>query len=158
MAYYTAKTDLIQAAGGELKLNELADLDGDGEADTAALAAAQTKADAWINAHLARLNGSRLPYAAGEVPDLVRLLAADETVYRLKVARGMNARLDDEDREIRAKELESLELGKTIPSTADTYPIGDGGGTPVVRARSSSRTSDSTSEGSETKDSMKGFW
>lgn len=155
---YTSKADLVNAAGGELKLNELADLDGDGEADSTALIAAQLKGDAWINAHLARLNGARLPFADGEVPDLVRLLAADEAIYRLKVARNLNVELDDRLHDDRAKELEALELGKSILAP-DTYPVGDGGGTPHVSDRGTGTTGDATRCGAgESRDSMRGVW
>jgi phage gp36-like protein len=154
VAYYTTEADLERAAGGAARLTELRDLDGDGTADAGVMEAAQARADAWINAHTWKLHSGRLPY--DPVPDFVRELAAEETVYRLRLRRGIETQQDRDDRAERRDELEAMRAGETSPNaTEDTYPIGDGGGTPCAVERTSTTDPNLDDFG---RDSTKGFW
>jgi hypothetical protein len=149
---YTEEADLVRAAGGAAALAELADINRDGNATTIAAAkvAAQARADSWIDFHAWRLHGGNLPFSP--VPVFIRELAAEETIYRLKVRRRVQSEVDDRLHEERAAELEAMKAG-TANATADPYPLGAGGGTPIAVERSSATAYD----GILSRDSLKGF-
>lgn len=155
---YTDQDDLIRAAGGEANLLELADLAGAGDLDAtevqAVIAAAQAAADGWIDMHARRLHGARLPFGAGVLADVdpyIRKLAADETVYRLKVSRRVQSDRDDRLHDERKDEIAALSTGASLPA-GDTYPVGGGGGAPM----SADRTSASV-DGVISREDLKGF-
>ena len=82
MAYATPQ-DLTDAAGGAVRFAQLSDQDNTGASDTTAVANAQAAAEGFMNAYLERYV---LPLTS-PTPE-VRRLAAEETIYRLKVAQG----------------------------------------------------------------------
>ncbi len=152
---YSTQAQLAAAAGGAAALAELADNDGNGQVDAAVLAQAQAAADAEIDAKARRLWGSALPF--DPIPDVISALAAEETVYRLRMYKRMLGEIDERLRAERLALLDKLEAGTLMPPPADTYPIGSGGGAPVVRSRSiDDRTSDN--EYRPSRATLKGFW
>lgn len=141
MAYATID-DLELIAGGEDPVIELADYDGDQVADAAVVARAIANADAWINGFARRLYGARLPFgdaaavaAEDQPPPAIRQLAAEEALYQLKTWRRVQTDLDTELWQKRRETLQSLESGAWNPIETDPYPIGEGGGAPVVVVR-----------------------
>lgn len=156
---YTTQAQLEAAAGGAAALLELA---SDGEEtpaiDPAVLAQAQAAADAEIDSRARRLYGTVLPFGTVApfltVPPQITSMAAEETVYRLRMYKRILGDTDTRLREIREDRLDDLEAGRLIPPP-DPYPIGDGGGTPAVIARTID-TSDANAPSS--RDSMKGMW
>lgn len=135
---YADSDDLVRAAGGEANLVELSDLDGDGDADTDVLEAAQRRADSWINTHSWHLHSGNLPF--NPVPDFIRELAAEEAIYRLKRRRRVDTEVDRQEHEERRAELEAIKLGTSNPTT-DAYPIG-AAGVPTAVNLSSRTTTD----------------
>lgn len=104
---YCAQTDVEFAAGGYDRLVELTDLDAAGDVNTDVLAAAIADADAWINGYLQRRHA--VPLAS--VPALVKAASAQETVYRLKVARRSATTEDKEQHEERLAWLRDVAKG-----------------------------------------------
>lgn len=140
---YTDTSDLFDAAGGETKFIELADLDGDGSADSAVVTRAQARADGWINFHVRRQNSALIPFGAGVLANVdpnIRAIAAEETVYRLKRARGLAVQADHDEHEARADELTALAKGEAVTSN-DPHPVGSATTPAVVETTT---TSDST--------------
>lgn len=100
MPYIIAKDEFARAAGGTDKLVQLTDLEGDGDIakQDAVIARAQLLAEAWIHSYIQRRYA--VPFVT--LPDVVRQLVVDETVYQLIKARGMlteNERLEHDGRE-----------------------------------------------------------
>jgi hypothetical protein len=161
---YSNLTDLEALAGTAENVVELADRDGDLVADTEVIELAQSIADSEIDSYAARLYGKELPFGAGvlaDVPRAIRALAAQETLYQLKVFRRVNSPLDDAQRAQRERTLAALEAGRWYPrGGADPYPIGDGGGTPVVVVRSGTTGADRTRSETEnpSREDMEGWW
>jgi phage gp36-like protein len=145
---YARQEDLEIAAGGAAGLRELADHDGDGYPDQAVLDQAQNEADGWIDGFARRL--FKVPFEP--VPDAIRALAAAEGVYRLKQYRRVTTEEDRTLRTEREATMRSIEMGKFNPVDSDEYPIGEGGGTPIVVERTGSSFMDFG------RDATKGFW
>lgn len=146
MAYATL-AQLRIAAGGTAALQEISDNEA-----AATLALAQAGADGEIDSRARRL-GHTLPFSP--VPDIIAALAADEAVYRLRAMKRVLGAEDETRRTARQQLLVDLEAGKLLPSADDPYPVGDGGGTPVVVVRSDDP--DDTTLGLS-RDSMRGWW
>lgn len=88
MAYvspYTTKADVQSAAGGERRLIQLTDAEGTGNFNQAELEEAQKEADALIDSYVQR----RIFTPVSPVPDRLKTLAAQETVYALQVRRQL---------------------------------------------------------------------
>ena len=87
MAYSTLD-DVMIAAGGARALAELTDIDGtrSGEVDADVLASAIADADALIDTYIGR---NRAVPLSEPVPQIIRRLSADETVYLLRMRRQM---------------------------------------------------------------------
>lgn len=143
---YADQTACEIAAGGAQHLIDLCDHDADGALDPAVLAAAQAEADGWIDSYLQRMHTVPLE----TVPDVVQRLAASETVYRLKVYRRTATEDDARLHEERRSWLLDAQTGKAIPG-ADPYPVGDGGGAPIVEIRSDC-------DFDYTRGNSRGFW
>ncbi|MFC1601795.1 gp436 family protein [Candidatus Sumerlaeota bacterium] len=79
---YSSQGDIENRIGDE-RLIQLADLDGDGSADSDVLTAALERADGLIDAYL----GRRYVVPVSPVPDIVRELAVDLAVYALHQTR-----------------------------------------------------------------------
>lgn len=152
---YTDQAALEIAAGGTAALIELTDINHDGVADWTAIAQAQAEADSWIDGYARRLYGEQLPF--DPVPAAIRAMAAAETVYRLRSYRRV---LSDSDHQLRAERdatMTSLESGQWNPVEGDTYPIGDGGGTPTAVERTTTSTSADVVHDFG-RDGLKGYW
>jgi hypothetical protein len=161
---YSTLTDLEALAGSVENVVELADRNGDGEADAEVIALAQQIADSWIDGFSARLYQSRLPWGGGDidqVPLPVRTLAAQETLYQLRVFRRVNTELDDAERQRREATMAALEAGRWFPmGKDDPYPVNTGGGAPTVVLRSRATSlSDRVRGGDEdvTREDFEGF-
>lgn len=117
---YTTKPELATAAGGMTKLLELADLDNTGDlvAVDAAIARAQSIAEGWIHSYAQR----RYAVPFSPVTDVVKQLAADETIYRLVQARRMVTTDQRENHEEREKWLENLAKGLVSPGVDPEPP------------------------------------
>lgn len=149
---YSTEADLATVAGGLPALLELTDYDGDSVADPDVIELAQAEADEMIDGSLRRLYGDQLPF--DPVPKLIRSIAAVETVYRLKTYRRVATDRDDDLHRQRQETLASMQAGQFMPVTTDPYPIGDGGGTPIVVLRDSI---ESECAGFVTRESLRGF-
>lgn len=146
---YTDNTDLVQAAGGAAALASLADINHDGNATTIAnaIAAAQARADGWIDFHARRTNAGLLPFGGGVLANVdphIRAIAADETIYRLKVAARVAVDADHRLHTEREQEIAALEAGTGVVSN-DPHELGSAA-TPTVVDRS---TDTSTSSGAD---------
>ena len=115
---YTTTDDLAAAVGGAERLVELADWDADGVPDASALTAAQAKADALVNSYAAMRYA--VPIAAPS--NAIIQVAADETIFQLKLRRGAATELDLTERDVRARWLERLSEGKVRPSDPPPRP------------------------------------
>ncbi len=141
---YSTRQELEDAAGGAHKLVQLTDLDGTGAEDAGLVDRAQAKADGWIDARL-RLR-YKVPIANPTTS--LRELAAEETLFQLRRARGKFAITpeDLDQREKRRLELEEYRTGKLRPD--DPAPV-----------KSSAMKSAIVEIGGDvTRDTLKGQW
>jgi phage gp36-like protein len=109
---YATQAQIQAAAGGAVKLVELADWDGDGVVDAAAIAFAQEAADGWIDSFAA---GRYAVPIATPTNTLVQF-AAEEAVHRLRLSRKVVDQDDKDQRELRVEWLKLLQAGKVRPS------------------------------------------
>lgn len=144
MAYCT-QANVVTAAGGEKRLQQLADYDRDGTADSTTIAEAIAASDAWIDGELAK----RLSVPLTVVPELIKTISMDEAVFILKRRRNMATQ---DDRDDHAERLEMLQHIKTGASTVGTDPS-PAKSTQVVDTQSVRPTTKATSRAN-----MKGFW
>lgn len=149
MAYATL-AQLRIAAGGSAALAEISDSE-----DAAVLAFAQASADAWIDGVTRRLNSAAIPWNTTDAPQIA-FLAAAETVYILRCQKRVEGANDIEAHKDRQTTVEAIAAGKVMPSTADTYPVGDGGGGPVSGTRT--LTSDDKADGQNDRSTLVGLW
>jgi hypothetical protein len=84
---YTTIEDLEHAAGGHDRLVEMADRDGDGEADAAVLARAQAGADGFVDSHLRRFSAADLAALRAAPTDTIKRLAAAEAIFQIRETR-----------------------------------------------------------------------
>lgn len=88
MAYvspYTTRADVQSAAGGERRLIQLTDSENTGNFNQAELEEAQKAADALIDSYVQRRHRTPVEPA----PQVLRMAAAQETVYQLQVRRQL---------------------------------------------------------------------
>ena len=147
---YASQADVEVACGGRARLVELTDHAGHGGSavDATVLAAAQQEADSWIDSFAQRV--TTVPYSP--VPDVIRRLAAAETVYRLKLYRDS---VNEEDRlahEERLAWLRDLAAATVSPTTA-----GAGGGS-SSSGGGASLGFRSDDEDDITRGNLRGFW
>ena len=138
---YSTRTDWELAAGGIEYLAELADLAGTSgdrwALDSVALWNLSQKAaeiDAWINSYAVRIQ-AKVPF--DPVPPMITMLAAEELIYRFKVARRVAGEDDHQRHAERVEWLRDMANGRVNPVEADVYPIGESGIAPVAVERSS---------------------
>lgn len=145
MAYCTA-ADLIIAAGGEKRLRELADWDGNAVADSDVIIAAIAFADATIDGEIGKRYA--VPLATEDVTTLIKNIAMDEAVYTI-IRRRRQLKEDDVDNHAeRMKQLSNIKLGISTMGT-DPEPTKS---SQVVDAQTSRDSDKATS-----RDAMKGF-
>lgn len=84
MAYAT-QSELEDAAGGAARFLELTDWDNNGVSDAVVVGRAQASAEEWIDETLKSRYAVPLTTPTAEI----REIAAAETIYRLKLKRGM---------------------------------------------------------------------
>ena len=142
---YCTTADVALAAGGDKFLRELADYDRDGARDSSAVDAAIATADAWIDGELAK----RLAVPLATVPELVKSISMDESVYILKRRRNMATEADRDDHVERLELLRSIKTGDSTVGE-DPQPAKS---SQVVDAQTPRDSDKATS-----RDSMKGFW
>lgn len=109
---YASRKDIEHAAGGAVRLVQLADWDGDGVADDDVIASARDKAEGIIDSYAAM----RYAVPVARPSRTFVQLAAEETVYWLRERRG---RLDDTHhlaRDLRLQWLVQLAKGRVRPS------------------------------------------
>ncbi len=147
---YTTTADLRIAAGGQAALEEIS-----GQEDAPIIAAAQLEADAWIDGVTRRINSAAVPWNTADAPQ-IKALAAAETIYILRMQKRVAVERDDQAHERRKMVLEGIAAGTIMPSTADAYPVGDGGGAPVSGQRTA--TSADIAAGLNDRDSLRGLW
>ena len=109
---YATQAQIESAAGGAVKLVQIADWNADGLVDAGAITFAQEAADAWIDSFAA------LRYAVpiASPSRVVQQFAAQEAVYQLKLSRDAVDEHDDKERELRVEWLKLLSQGKVRPS------------------------------------------
>jgi phage gp36-like protein len=108
---YASQAKIELAAGGAVRLRDLADWDGDQAVDAAVIAEAQAAADGWIDSYL------RMRFAtpiAAPSTTLVRI-AAEEAVYWMLERRGMAGPQDVESRKRREAWLRDCASGAVRP-------------------------------------------
>jgi hypothetical protein len=115
MAYATT-TQIQYAAGGVERLNQLADFAGDTNATEIAnaIADAQARAEAWMHDKLRRRYLVPLQNLTAEGAATLARLSAEETVYRLRLARQLADQADIESHKERERELEALATGVSL--------------------------------------------
>lgn len=109
---YTSQTDIENAAGGNARLVQLADWEGQGAVDAAVIAAVQAAADGWIDGFLNKLYATPIP---NPTSTLVQL-AAEECVYQLRLRRGQVSEEDQQRRDKRQELLLLMNKGVVRPS------------------------------------------
>lgn len=130
---YCAQADVQLAAGGEDRLVELTDVEATGEVDTDALAAAIASADALIDSYIQR----RYSIPLASVPERIKRISAQETVYALKQGRQMA--VTEEDRLEHEERLQWLrDVSKGMASVGvDPAPTASTSVVPEIITRSS---------------------
>ena len=109
---YASQSDIETAAGGAVRLVELADWDADGVADATAIAAVQAATDGWIDSYAA----VRYAVPVASPTDTLIQVAAEECVYRLRQRRGMASEGDEQRHKEREAWLVHLSKGLVRPS------------------------------------------
>lgn len=156
---YTTIPEIEIAAGGPEALLDLSDYDKDGHYDDAVIRQAQRDADSWIDSYARRLY--EIPFQP--VPDAIRALAGDETVYRLRKYLRLLTELDEKlktDRDALMQGLldgkwNPIDTGQGAPGTGDgdgSGAAGSGTGVPYVGVYSSDDPAVMTRE------NLKGYW
>lgn len=115
---YATEQDIIDAAGGPVRILKFADWDGNGTVDAAAIALGQDESDMMIDGH-AGIRFRELLNADDETSTPVRKLAGAEALYRIKVARNNNSPKDDELAEARLRIFQDIRDGKFLPKELD---------------------------------------
>ncbi len=142
MAYATPQ-DLQDAAGGAARFLQLTDQGNDGTSDSGPVASAQAAAEGFVNAYLGRY---ALPLVS-PTPE-IRRIAAEETIYRLKVTLGAATDMDMDLRKERERQLLAYQHGTMRPDLEGVL-------------RSTGRARIVTSEDAESpvsRSSLKGMW
>jgi len=146
---YTLQTDVEISAGGNVRLVELCDHDGDGLLDTAVLTAAQTQADGWIDSYLRRiLAGSGFSLPLNPAPDIIKRVAAEQAVHVLKSWRGVLTEDDQTALELRQTMMSNIDRGILGPVPDERVPAGAGG--PGTFERDTNEP--------VSREKLKGFW
>lgn len=104
---YSTQDDVQRAAGGEKILVQLSDLEDTGAVDTATVAAAIAKADAWIDSYVAKKRAVPL----SPVPTMVNTISAEEAVYRLRSQRQFMTERDQRAHDQNEKWLDGVARG-----------------------------------------------
>jgi phage gp36-like protein len=139
---YASRQDLECAAGGADRLTELADWNRDGVADDDAIEKAQAKAEGLIDSYAALRYA--VPIAA---PSQVMIQhAAEETIFQLKLRRGMVTQADADERVVRLEWLDRLSQGKVRPSD------------PAPPKSSAVRNGYKASQRAVSRRKLRGFW
>lgn len=126
MAYCT-QTDLQKQLPPALVI-QLTDDDADGAADSGVVADAIAKADNVINAYCAK----RYDVPFTTVPDLIRGLSVDLTVWNLYARKGLEKQ-SVTDRKVDAiKLLEGIASGKVSLGLTENAPVESQAGAPEV--------------------------
>jgi phage gp36-like protein len=117
MAYITTD-DLELAAGGAVRLVEIADIDGDGVADPEVLASAISGAQGWIDGYLRARFATPLVSPTPTVKEQV----ADEGIYRIIRRRRMLSDQDVVDKTARDVWARDVADGKIRPDEPNPAP------------------------------------
>lgn len=146
MAAYATQTDLERAAGGADRLVQLADLDANGAGDAAVLSAVIADVERWIDSYLQR----RYAVPLATVPEVIRRLCAEESVYQLKAGRSAV------DQQAQARHEENLRWLEQVAAGA----VAPGVDPPPPKSTSVQPESGDRSEvaGAVTRASTEGFW
>jgi phage gp36-like protein len=142
---YAAKTDLELAAGGAVRLLQLADYSGTGVVNADVVASAIAEAESIVNKSIQlRYNVPLLE----PVPGAVRALVAREAVWLMKLARDMTTEADLVAHEERRKMLEDIGAGRM---SLGVYP------SPLKSSAVVDRTSGQDETAAVSRESLKGF-
>ena len=142
---YSVQADVQTAAGGEKRLAQLVDWNGDSSVDAAEVTKAIAAADSLINSHSAR----RYAVPLNPVPDRCKQLSADLAVFYLKKWRGV---LDEHDMTWFEGELKWLGQLAKGEVTWDTDPE------PSKHSRVIDGVHDRPSDKEVGRSPLKGFW
>lgn len=112
---YTTDEDIKTAAGGAVRLDQLADFDRDGVADADKIATAQAQADGWIDANLRKFSPADLARLRAAPTATIKRLAASEVIFILREWRQGIAADDLTLREQRIAELKEMRADQTRP-------------------------------------------
>jgi len=142
---YVTQADIERAAGGSDRLLELADLDADGSLDS--LTERINDVERWIDSFLEKRHTVPL---TDPVPKVIRMVAAQEVVYQLKVARDAVTQRWQDTHDANQDWLEGVSYGRigiglTLPAKQATPDIAEVGDRDDV-------------DGAITRDDMKGLW
>lgn len=107
---YASTTELQRAAGGRDNLIQLTDQEAVGQIDATYLSSKELKVEGVINGYLQHRYA--VPIADADLPEVIKLLAAEETIYRLKVDRQSLTDLDQTRHEERVSWLEGVRRGE----------------------------------------------
>lgn len=108
---YASLIELQHAAGGQERLAQIADWDGDGAADPAVMEQALAQADAFVDQYLSLRYSTPI-----EVPSpVLRGVAAEQAIYWLRQARAMVGEEENRQLENRQRQLELMRDGRLRP-------------------------------------------
>lgn len=143
---YCTSTDVALAAGGDERLRELADWDGDEVADSPVLVQAIASADGWIDGVLSKRFS--VPLADEDVTELIKTISMEEAVFLMKKWRDMAGENEREDHLERLESLRRIGTGEGSTGSDPQPPKS----TQVVD-RSAVRATDKAAS----RDALKGF-
>lgn len=141
---YAAQSDLEFWAGGAERFRQLMNWDGTGDIDAGDVARALASADGWIDQYLR----TRYKTPVQNPSETLKRIAAEEAIYVLKTARGMD-QLTDADREKRKErmaEMEQMRRGALRPDE------------PTPEKSTAVRSAVISMGGDVTRDNLKGQW
>jgi len=144
MATYASRADVVLAAGGEARLLQITDFDGDGLEDSGIVTDAVDEAEAQINTYARK----RFATPFDPVPESIRRLAANLAVYVLKARRDALTESDDRLQDARLDWLAMLANGKVDPGISPA---------PAASPHNAPSTTDRPSSKAISRENLEGF-
>ncbi len=141
---YITQQDLENFAGGQVRLKELADWDGDGVIDAVAVNAAIANAEGLVDGFI-RLR-TKTPVANPSAT--LKRLVGEEAIYFLKYSRG-NFAVTDFDKEARVDRIKQLEAHRDGKARLDE---------PMPEKSSAVRATFIENEDDVSREGTKGMW
>jgi len=142
---YAVRADVVNAAGGEARLLQIADWDGDGVEDTGLVDGVLCEMEGFVNSFVRKVFD--VPLQA-PIPQTIVTITATLTVHELKARRDATTEIDDVHQEQRIKWLENLAAGRVDIGVSPP---------PTASSQNSTRALDRPSTKAVSRDNLKGF-